>query len=100
MIDKNFLTKQKDLLLDEFMFFSVNGGAVNSSYYNKIKVAKINSKNFQLFGGLENSSGLYGPCVSKELRILYWYKNMFTINNPLNQNLFYTNNGWIIKQTI
>ena len=80
------------------MFFSVRG-PLSSQNANKIQVA-ILSKNglCKYYGDIENSEGLYGPCVNKELKMLYWING--TINYPLLKNLFYKNKKWYLKRSI
>ena len=82
---------------NEYMFFSA-GEKANISI-NKIQVAKLNRNGFySYFGEVQNSEGLYGPNLNSSLQMLYWYKKIININNPVTQNLFYENNNWIIKE--
>ena len=82
---------------NEYMFFSASEKANIS--INKIQVAKLNRNGFySYFGEVQNSDGLYGPNLNSSLQMLYWYKKIININNPVTQNLFYENNNWIIKE--
>lgn len=83
---------------NEYMFFSINGGCINSDEYCGIQVAKLNKKGlYSYYGEVENSKGLYGPDVNKDLMMLFWYKGIFTINNCFKQNLFYSSGKWSLK---
>lgn len=86
---------------NEFMFFSVNGGGLSSQNINKIQVAILNKKGlYEYYGDIENSEGLYGPSVNKELKILYWVKGKHQINYPILKNLFYKNKKWYLKRSL
>ena len=83
---------------NEFMFFSVNGGLASQ---NKIQVAILNKNElYKYYGDIENSEGLYGPCVNKELKMLYWVNGKYEINYPLFKNLFYKNKKWYLKRSL
>lgn len=81
---------------EEWMFFSVNGGSSvidPSSRY--IHVAKKNrSGEYAYHSIVANSWMCYGPNVSNDLKLLFWFKGVFRINSPRQQNLFYRNGSW------
>lgn len=84
---------------NEFMFFSVNGGENTNINNNKIQVAKLSRNGlYKYYGEVKNSEDLYGPDVNSKLKILFWYKNIYKINNPYFQNLYYENGDWIIRK--
>ena len=86
---------------NEFMFFSVNGGESCSQNLNKIQVAILNKNGlYEYYGDVENSEGFYGPCVNKDLKMLYWIKGKYKINYPLLTNLFYRNKQWYLKRSL
>ena len=77
---------------NEFMFFSVTGNS------NKIKVAKLNKSGlYSFYGEIKNSDGLFGPCVDNKLKLLYWYRHFYQINNPETSNLIFKSGEWILK---
>ena len=82
---------------NEFMFFSAREKA--NIHINKIQVAKLNRNGFySYFGEVQNSENLYGPCVNKNLDLLYWYEGLHEITKyPNNEKLTLENNEWIIK---
>ena len=101
IIDENmriFSEIERVTFWNEFMFFSVNGGLASQ---NKIQVAILNKNGlYKYYGDIENSGGLYGPCVNKELKMLYWVNGKYEINYPLFKNLFYKNKKWYLKRSI
>tara|TARA_B100001029_G_C14630380_1_gene218869 strand:- start:121 stop:525 length:405 start_codon:yes stop_codon:yes gene_type:complete len=82
---------------NEFMFFSAREKA--NSHINKIQVAKLNRNGFySYFGEVQNSENLYGPCVNRNLDLLYWYEGLLDITKyPNNEKLTLKNNEWRIK---
>ena len=83
----------------EFMFYSVRGALDSKVSRTTIEVAKL-SKNglYKYFGRIKNSECCYGPCVDEDLRMLFWYPKLYTFNNPIEQNIFYENKEWVLKE--
>lgn len=87
-----FAEIERPTFIHDFMFFSPNGVAPS------IHIAKLGSNGLYAYvGELKNSKGCYGPALDHNLRMLYWYKPGFRINNPAEQNIFYRNGGWILE---
>lgn len=81
---------------DEWMFFSVNGGSsVFDPESRYIHVARAKSDGTYAYHSVvQNSWMCYGPDVSSDLRMLYWLKGVFLINEPTEQNLHYCKGLW------
>ena len=96
---KSFSEIERCSFWNEFMFFSIRGALVSLNESNEIQVAKLNKNGlYSYYGTVKNSSNIYGGCVNKELKFLFWYPYSFTINNPSEQNLFFENSNWILKE--
>ena len=83
---------ERPTFIDNWMFFSPNLGKTSSIHIAKLNKAGV----YDYHGELKNSQGCYGPAVSKDFKLLYWYKPAFTINNPKFRNLMYENGEWIL----
>ena len=90
---RNYREIERCTFWNEFIFFSVN------KKNPVIEVGKLNKNGmYSYYGEVKNSKMLYGPSLNSKLKMLYWYKKDFKINNPKDQNLFYENGEWILER--
>ena len=96
---RNYSEIERPTFWGDFMFFSIRGALNKKISRTSIEVAKL-SKNglYKYYGKVKNTECCYGPCVDNNLRLLFWYPNLYIFNNPENQNIFFENKEWILKE--
>jgi len=93
-----FTQIERPTFWNEFMFFSVNGGTSKDSCSKLIHCAKIKANGtYRYYGHVAGSDGFYGPSLNSEGKLIYWYRQFFSLSDPSFTYFRYTSNGWKIS---
>ena len=96
---RNYSEIERPTFWEDFMFYSIRGALNKRISKTSIEVAKLSKNGFyKYYGKVKNTECCYGPCVDENLRLLFWYPNLYFFNNPINQNIFYSNKEWVLKE--
>jgi len=94
----HFTQIERPTFWNEFMFFSVKGGTSKDSCSNLMHCAKRKADGmYRYYGHVTGSKNLYGPNLSREGKLIYWYKSFFSLSNSSFTRLRYTPTRWEIS---
>ncbi len=99
-MQNRFIQIERVTCWNEFMFFSVDGATAEGGTSDVIHVAVLGSNGLYEYSGIvEGSFGCYGPSVSSDLRMCFWYKKKYRISNPIGVNLIYESGSWRLLES-